>query len=558
MAGKKATAPEPEHRRLDAYIRVSDTKGRSGESFISPKEQRERIEAWAKSQDHTITNLPADWKAPNGSGGWPAPGGPAIWEELDISGGTVNRPMLNEVMRRIETGETEGVVVSYLSRFGRTLIGTLELVKRIDEAGGLFASVSEGFDITTPHGRLVLNMMLSIAQFELERTSAQWESAKKRAIERGLHFPGTPPFGYRWKGGLTGSDDPAWNSDYSATLEPDPDTAPIVSELFARRASGHSITAVKGWLNEVAPGRTWSNTAVLRTLRRPTYLGRAYSGEYSKDDAHPPLVDRATWQAVQYTATPRGLGAGRATSLLHGLVRCASCRYAMVIAKSAKVANAYYRCNTDGCPHPSQITVTGPGSGRYAEKAGNDKGLDDFVARLAIERYPTVEGEEHAENTELERLEEAVRTANDELIGYAGDADIQREAGREAFLAGLVKRRARAEAAQAELADLLRVEGARAENVTNLEEQWPGMTMDERREVLAQVIQAVFVRPTVKHPRPLASMSPKQRLTAERGTGNGASDARVHVVWVEDPVVDVPRQGRRGFVRRPFAFPGSD
>src|SRR6516162_1585560 len=114
-------------RRLDAYIRVSDVHGREGDSFISPRVQEERIRAWATANGHEIVEA---------------------FHELDVSGGTMDRPLLNEVMARFDAGETDGLVVFRLDRFGRTLVGALALIEQIHERDGLFASVSDGFDIT--------------------------------------------------------------------------------------------------------------------------------------------------------------------------------------------------------------------------------------------------------------------------------------------------------------------------------------------------------------------------------------------------------------------------
>src|SRR5262245_48556944 len=91
-------------RRLDGYIRVSSVKGREGDNFISETVQEERIRAWAVANGHTIVE---------------------IHRELDVSGGTMNRPKLNEIMARIDAGETDGLVVFNLSRFARTMVGSV-------------------------------------------------------------------------------------------------------------------------------------------------------------------------------------------------------------------------------------------------------------------------------------------------------------------------------------------------------------------------------------------------------------------------------------------------
>jgi len=71
--------------QLDGYIRVSDVHGRSGDSFISPSQQRERISAWATVHNHEI----AHWE-----------------EDLDQTGGKLSRPGLDRIMERIRSGET--------------------------------------------------------------------------------------------------------------------------------------------------------------------------------------------------------------------------------------------------------------------------------------------------------------------------------------------------------------------------------------------------------------------------------------------------------------------
>jgi len=574
MTRRKTNPADDGPRQLDAYIRVSDTRGREGKSFISPGQQLERVGYWMKSQRQALATRPIEvargfgldkteavWPDFDFEKIWPEiglNGTEAIWPELDVSGGTTDRPMLNEVMRRIEAGETDGVVVAYLSRFGRTLIGTLQLINRVAEAGGLFASVQEQFDISTSNGRLVLNMMLSIAQYELDRATENWDSAVADAIDRKLFLGAVAPFGYvrpvvgRKKDG---------RPEYGP-LEPDPQAAPIVTELFERRAAGESLLSLQRWLEASVPGeRRWTTTQIMRVLRRPTYLGRSHKGEHSNDEAHTPIVDRATWRAVQTARTPRGIGTARARSLLHGLVRCASCRYTMSVIWHSTSKSTYYRCDHPECPDPAQITVMGPGSLPNARRKNApkvDRGLDAYVVERAFARYPSLVAAAHASNTELERLEEAVRTAKADLTGYAGDPDIQQAAGREGFLAGLARRRAIMDATEAELNELLRQEGLRQRPERDLQSYWPEMSMDERREALAQVVQVVFIRPFAPHPQPMSSLSPKQRLTAERGTGNGASPQRVHIVWVDEPLVDVPRQGKRGFVRRPFVFPHVD
>lgn len=106
---------------IDGYVRVSRVR-RSGPSFISPLEQRDQIEGWAKLNRAVVAH---------------------VFEELDESGARADRPLLQEALARIERGDTNGIVVARLDRFGRSLLNGLAAIERIRAAGGLFVSVQD-------------------------------------------------------------------------------------------------------------------------------------------------------------------------------------------------------------------------------------------------------------------------------------------------------------------------------------------------------------------------------------------------------------------------------
>src|SRR6266702_3040345 len=89
---------------MDGYIRVSRVSGRTGESYISPKLQRDKITGWAKLHDVTL--------------------GQVVVEE-DVSGARpVDERELGKLLRRVESGEAEGIVACKLSRRGRGALET--------------------------------------------------------------------------------------------------------------------------------------------------------------------------------------------------------------------------------------------------------------------------------------------------------------------------------------------------------------------------------------------------------------------------------------------------
>src|SRR4051794_22732065 len=104
---------------VDGYVRVSQVRGRRGPRFISPVEQRDRIEGWARLHEVQLAE---------------------VFEELDQSGARSDRPLFLRAIERVEDGQTNGVVVAHLDRFGRSLADGLAAIERIRRAGGTFVS----------------------------------------------------------------------------------------------------------------------------------------------------------------------------------------------------------------------------------------------------------------------------------------------------------------------------------------------------------------------------------------------------------------------------------
>jgi DNA invertase Pin-like site-specific DNA recombinase len=255
---------------LDGYVRVSQVRGRGGERFISPSEQRNQIAAWIRFRGARVGT---------------------IFEELDASGAKADRPDLQTAIARVESGASDGLVVAYLDRFGRSVAHGLAAIERIQAAGGSFVSVREGFDISTDVGRLSLQLMLSMAEYDLARIRSGWRAARARATARGVHMGGRAPAGYQ--------------HDDTRRLDPHPRHGPVVTEMFRRRAAGTTVPQLVRFLEQAAVptayGNTrWSVRAVSLMLANRVYLGELRNGDLVLDAAHPALVDLVTWQLAQH------------------------------------------------------------------------------------------------------------------------------------------------------------------------------------------------------------------------------------------------------------------
>jgi site-specific DNA recombinase len=489
---------------LDAYVRVSQVRGRNGDSFISPDVQRDRIAHWAQAHGRQVNALPP---------------------ELDVSGKTVDRPVLNEAMRRVEAGESGGIVVYRADRFGRTLIDSLGLIKRITDAGATFASVEDGFDLSTHGGRMAMKMMLVLAEGELERITENWDEARRRAVERGLHLTATVPFGYRRR------DDNG--------LEPDPVNGAIATELFERRTVGEGWAELARWLESIGAktqrGRSqWSLRALRDIIRNDVYLGVAEHGSFRLEGAHEPLTDEQTWRRAQRTGSQTRSRASE-PALLGGLLRCAGCRHVMA-AKTQKLADGrllhYFRCRQADGPGngacQAWASVTGVEALELAEQLRTDL---ETRAKLRA-KASKASGESVA----------AARTARARatLADYAADHGLQERIGWEAYQAGFDARAAAVEETEAAEGRERDVEEAEAAlpDPRHFGYDWEGVPTEARRARLRSGIDTVFVRRRSSRDEPLAD--------------------RVHVRWRGMPAVDLPGQGRRDYSPRPFLFDRPD
>jgi site-specific DNA recombinase len=305
----KPSAAKP--RRLDGYVRVSRRLGREGPGYISPEVQREAIQRWADCRGLEI----AAW-----------------FVDEDESGGTQDRPGLRAIIERIENGDTDGIAVWRLNRFARNVAGAIQEVERIQNAGGVLASIEEDIDPTGPFGNFILTVLLAVASLERDNLVAGWKTAKGRAVERGAKISRTP-LGYQRR------DD--------GGIEPDPKTAPIVLEAFTRAAQD-GLPGTIDYLRESAPERTWTTFTVRRTLANRCYLGESRSGELVNVGAHEAIVPRGIFEAAQHDVDDDRRTRPAAAYPLSGVARCAACGERMVGGRGGRAPDGtglrVYRC----------------------------------------------------------------------------------------------------------------------------------------------------------------------------------------------------------------------
>ena len=164
--------------RCAVYTRVS-TDERLDMEFNSLDAQREAALAYIESQKHEGWLLVTD-----------------RYDDGGFSGGSMDRPALQRLLRDVECGVVDVVVVYKVDRLSRSLIDFARIVEVFDKHNVSFVSITQQFNTTTSMGRLTLNILLSFAQFEREVIGERIRDKFAASRRKGMWMGGTPPLGY--------------------------------------------------------------------------------------------------------------------------------------------------------------------------------------------------------------------------------------------------------------------------------------------------------------------------------------------------------------------------
>jgi site-specific DNA recombinase len=482
---------------FDGYVRVSQVRGREGESFISPAVQRERVEAWAASRGYAIGTM---------------------HEDLDWSGGKADRPGLAAALARCESGKAGGIVVAKLDRLSRSVADAATIIRRLDAAGCELVSVADGFDSTTPVGRFARTMMLAMAELEWERVKENWIVARERAVARGVHISPRPPVGY--------------SRAEDGRLEPN-EHAPAVREAFLARARGVALTRIGRDLEAAGAeppmgGKHWTLAALGAVLANPVYTGQARSGDLVKEDAHPAIVSRRELKAAMAARSTRARPSAAPRErepLLTGIARCGGCRYALRpgarnTRDKSPGAELVYRCRirhpNGRCPAPATVECRELDAGVW----------ERFCAPIEFGGWRRQPGS----STEAEEAARAVLDAEHELDAYVRSVS----ATEEGFRAGLTARQDALRAARSAV-DALEAQAqppiATPERLAELDERFP---LAEWWHALPEVARIVLA-------------SQLDAVVVWAADENG--DNRVELVKRGAAPDDLPRRGRANVVK---------
>ena len=333
--------------RCAIYTRKSTEEGLEQE-FNTLDAQRESGEAYVKSQQHE---------------GWVCL--PDRYDDGGFTGGNMERPALKRLMADIEAGRIDCVVVYKVDRLSRSLLDFAQLIGKFDQHQIAFVSVTQQFNTANSMGRLMLNVLLSFAQFEREIISERTRDKIAATRRKGKWTGGMPLLGY---------------DVVESKLVVNQAEAEQVRDIFRLYLQHEGLVAVvqeldrRGWRSKqwtthkgtVRGGRLFNKNMLYYLLTNVTYLGKVrYKKEVHKGE-HEAIISRDLWNRVQAVMHRNGSNGGALVrnkfgAILKGLLHCSACQCAMSPTHSTHKNKRYryYVCNNavrrgwNNCPGQS-------------------------------------------------------------------------------------------------------------------------------------------------------------------------------------------------------------
>ncbi len=348
MSGKNNKAVKPTIR-CAIYTRKSSEEGLDQE-FNSLDAQREAAEAYIASQKAEGWVCLAD-----------------RYDDGGYTGGNVERPALQRLLVDIQAGKVDCVAVYKVDRLSRSLLDFARIMETFERHNVSFVSVTQHFNTSTPMGRLILNILLSFAQFEREIIGERIRDKKAAQVRKGKWIGGVPVLGYDVD-----------RSGPSPRLVINAREAARVRETFRMYLQEASLLPVvrelarRGWVNKQritrkgkqVGGRPFDKATLHELLTNPIYAGKIRYKDELHAGEHEAIIDQDLFDRVQQQLKHNGRTGGAEVrnkygALLRGLLRCKSCGAAMThtfVTRNKRIYHRYYRCvnamknGRDACP----------------------------------------------------------------------------------------------------------------------------------------------------------------------------------------------------------------
>lgn len=293
--------------RVALYIRVSTEE--QAQHGLSVEAQTAALEKWAKEHGCTVAGKYVD-------------------AGISARKSAAKRPGLQRLLDDVRQGKIDTVLITKLDRWFRNVAEYYKVQEVLEAHGVAWRAIHEDYETQTASGRLKINIMLSVAQDEADRTSERIRAVFERKKERGEVVSGNVPLGYRLSG---------------KTVALDPETKPAVEAFFHEFLASGSVVCAQRAAAELG----------LRISRNTAYFmlhNRSYTGFFNGvDGLIPAYLSVADFEAIRkgFKTPSKRTKESDAPALFSSLIYCSECSHRYIASYShtkSRGLERWYQC----------------------------------------------------------------------------------------------------------------------------------------------------------------------------------------------------------------------
>lgn len=291
--------------RIAIYVRVStDKQAKEGDSVPA---QLSALKEYVKNHNNYVL----------------------IGEYIDDGVSGTNFDKRNELQRLLDDVKKDAIDIILFTRMDRWFrsVRHYSVTQDIlDEHHVDWIAIWEPiYDTTTPAGRLIVNQMMAIAQFEAENTGQRIRQVFEYKKQRGEVLSGKVPFGYKIE---------------NKHLVIVPEQAEVVRRLFETYQETSNLGETQRRMD--GTGIPKNKTSMKKLMRNPVYIG-SHNG---LDDYCEPIISKELFDDVQRLLSINYKEMkNKHEYIFSGLIRCGCCGNRMSGTQTSYKKN-WYRCNS--------------------------------------------------------------------------------------------------------------------------------------------------------------------------------------------------------------------
>ena len=307
-------------KRVFLYIRVSTEE--QAVHGLSIEAQTAALTEWAKANRHKVAGIYTD-------------------AGISARKPASRRPELQRLLEDVKSGKGELIVFTKLDRWFRNIAEYYKVQEILEKYHVDWRTIHEDYDTSTASGRLKINIMLSVAQDEADRTSERIKAVNMMKREKLEPLTGNCPTGYKISG---------------KRLIKDPEKEAAVTAFFQKYLACGSVSVTQKHVLDTYGFRIEYQLAS-KMLDSPAYYGYYYNTQ----GMTPPYITKAEFDRIQQLRlrTVRKTTRNR-TYLFSGIAVCGECGYHLGGKTNTRNKVPVYNCpghyiKRSGCENKTNI-----------------------------------------------------------------------------------------------------------------------------------------------------------------------------------------------------------